>query len=269
MKMKTLEFYRNLQHRFSPSRRWLFVAVITLYLIPLNARADGMGDILSLFHAIASTLQGPIGGALSEMRKVSAEVNNFRQKIIWPLALINQARGFVSATRARYTGLMSLIEGLKNNSATLALPMQLESMFRGAQSGSIGQILSLYTQIYQPVALTGIAQPMQRNLMDIDDAMSVDSLKTAIVSDQTTQGMLTLADSLEQQAMSAAPGSASMVTAQARVADLETQAQLAKMFAAQLRQEATKLAHQNALLKQRSVATQNLQNQIRQVLAHP
>jgi len=183
--------------------------------------------------------------------------------------VINQARGFISATRARYTGLMSQIEGIKNNSATLALPTQLESMFRGAQSGSIGQIPSLYTQVYQPVALSGIAQPVQRNLMDIDDAMSMDSLKTAMVSDQTTQGMLTLADSLEQQAMTAAPGSASMVTAQARIADLETQAQFAKMLAAQLRQEATKLAHQNALLKQRSVATQSLQNQIQQVLAHP
>ena len=269
MKMKTLELLRNFRHRFSHSRRWLFVAVITLCLIPLNTRADGIGDILSLFHTITSTLQGPIGGALSEMRKVSAEVNNFRQQIIWPLALINQARSFVSATRARYTGLMFQIEGIKNNSATLALPMQLESMFRSAQSGSMGQIPSIYTQVYQPVALSGIAQPAQRNLMDIDDAMAMDSLKTAMVSDQTTQGMLTLADSLEQQAMTAAPGSASMVTAQARIVDLETQAQLAKMLAAQLRQEATKLAHQNALLKQRSVATQSLQNQIQQVLAHP
>jgi len=269
MKTTTLELLRNLQHRFSRSKRWLFVAVITLGLLPSNTRADGIGDILSLFHTITSTLQGPIGGALSEMRKVSAAVNNFRQQIIWPLALINQTRAFVSATRARYTGLMSQIEGIKNNSATLVLPMQLESMFRSAQSGSMGQIPSIYTQVYQPVALVGSAQPMQRNLMDIDDAMSMDSLKTAMVSDQTTQSMLTLADSLEQQAMTTAPGSASMITAQARIADLETQAQLAKMLAAQLRQEATKLAHQNALLKQRSVATQNLQNQIQQVLAHP
>jgi hypothetical protein len=99
--------------------------------------------------------------------------------------------------------------------------------------------------------------------------MAMDSLKTAMVSDQTTQGMLTLADSLEQQAMTAAPGSAPMVTAQARIADLETQAQLAKMLAAQLRQEATKLAHQNAVLKQSATATRNLQNRIQQVLAHP
>jgi hypothetical protein len=269
MKMKTLVLLRNLQHRLSRGRRWLFVTVIALCLVPSSMRAQGIGDLLLLLHTITSTLQGPIGDALSEMRKVSAEVNNFRQKIIWPLAVIDQTRSFVSATRTHYTGLMSQIEGLKNNSAILALPMQLESMFRGAQSGSIGQIPSLYTQVYQPVALAGIAQPGQRNLMDIDDAMAMDSLKTSMVSDQTTQGMLTLADSLEQQAATAAPGSASMVTAQARVADLVTQAQLAKMLAAQLRQEATKLAHQNATLKHSATTTQNLFNQIQQVLAHP
>jgi hypothetical protein len=259
----------SLKSGVARSKRLLAVLIVAVVLAPTALRADGIGDILLLFHTISSTLQGPIGGALTEMRKVTAAVNNFRQQIIWPLALINQTRSFVSATRAHYTGLMFQIEGLKNDSATLALPMQLESIFRGAQSGSIGQIPSLYMQVYQPVAMAGIAQPGQRNLMDIDDAMAMDSLKTAMVSDQTTQGMLALADSLEQQAMTAAPGSASMVTAQARVADLETQAQLAKMLAAQLRQEATKLAHQNALLKQRSVATRNLQNQIQQVLGHP
>ena len=259
----------SLQSGFARSKRLLAVLIIAVVLAPTAVRADGIGDILSLFHTITSTLQGPIGGALSEMRKISAAVNNFRQQIIWPLALINQTRSFVSATRAHYTGLMSQIEGLKNNSATLALPMQLESIFRGAQSGSIGQIPAIYTQVYQPVALAGIAQPGQRNLMDIDDAMAMDSLKTSMVSDQTTQGMLTLADSLEQQAATAAPGSASMVTAQARVADLVTQAQLAKMLAAQLRQEATKLAHQNATLKHSATTTQNLFNQIQQVLAHP
>ena len=104
---------------------------------------------------------------------------------------------------------MSQIEGIKNNSATLALPMQLESVFRSAQLGSMGQIPSIYTQIYQPVALSGSAQPAQRNLMDIDDAMLMDLLKTAMVSDQTSQSMLTAGDFLEQQAMTAAPGSAS------------------------------------------------------------
>ena len=269
MRKKTLEFLRNLQCRFNSRRRWVLAVVVTLCLIPSAVRADGIGDILSLFQTITHTLQGPIGGVLGEMQKLNAAINNFRQQIIWPLSLINQTRSFIGATRARYTGLMSQIEGIKNNSATLALPMQLESLFRGAQAGTITQIPPIYMQVYQPVSQTGMAQPLQRNLMDIDDAMAMDSLKTAMVSDQNTQGMLALADSIEQQAMSAAPGTAAMVTAQARVADLETQAQLAKMLAAQLREEATKLAHQNAVLKQSSVSTQNLQNQIQQVLAHP
>lgn len=269
MRTKTLQFLHNLQHKLSRRNRALIVVVLALCLIPPVVRADGIGDILSLFQTITHTLQGPIGGVLNEVQKVSTAINNFRQQIIWPLALINQTRSFISATRERYTGLMSQIEGIKNNSATLALPIQLESLFRSAQAGTMTQIPPIYMQVYQPVSQASFAQPVQRNLMDIDDAMAMDSLKTAMVSDQNTQGMLTLADSLEQQAMSAAPGSAPMVTAQARIADLETQAQLAKMLASQLREEATKLAHQNAVLKQSSVATQNLQNQIQQVLAHP
>ncbi len=269
MRTQTLEGLRNLQHRLRQRRRWLLAVVVAACMIAPLARADGIGDILSLFQTITRTLQGPIGGVLGDIKKVTTTINNFRQQIIWPLALINQTRSFISATRARYTGLITQIEGLKNNSATLASPMQLESLFRSAQAGTITQIPPIYMQVYQPISQIGIAQPQQRNLMDIDDAMAMDSLKTAMVSDQNTQGMLTLADSIEQQAMTTSPGSASMVTAQARVADLETQAQLAKMLAAQLRQEAAKLAHQNLVVKQSAVTTQNLQNQIQQVLAHP
>lgn len=269
MKTKLLKFLGRFRGGFSRRKGWLLVAVLTLCLIPPSVRADGIGDILSLFQTITHTLQGPIGGVLNEMEALNAAMNNFRQQIIWPLSLIHQTRSFINATRARYTGLMSQIEGIKNNSATLPLPMQLESLFRSAQAATITQIPPIYMQMYQPVSQSGVAQPLQRNLMDIDDAMAMDSLKTAMVSDQNTQGMLAVADRLEQQAISAAPGTAAMVTAQARIADLETQAQLEKMLAAQLRQEATKLAHQNAVLKQSSVATQNLQNQMQQVLAHP
>jgi len=269
MRTKTLQYRRNLHHGWSQRRQWLLAAALGTCLIAPAAWGYGIGDILSLFQTITRTLQGPIGGALGEIQKVSTAINNFRQQIIWPLILINQTRSFISATRSRYTGLMSQIEEIRNNSATLAVPMQLESLFRCGQAATMNQIPPIYVQVYQPVSQAGSAQPLQRNLMDIDDAMAMDSLKTAMVSDQNTKEMLTLADTIEQQAMSAAPGSAAMVTAQARVADFETQAQIAKMLAAQLRQEATKLAHQNAVLKQRSVATQNLQNQIEQVLAHP
>jgi ATP-dependent protease HslVU (ClpYQ) peptidase subunit len=105
--------------------------------------------------------------------------------------------------------------------------------------------------------------------MDMDDAIAVGSLKTTVVSDQTTSGLLSLADSIEQQSSTAAPGSGAMLATEAQIASLQSQAYLAKVLAAELRQEATKLAHQNALIKQSALNVRTLQNQMQQVLAHP
>ena len=60
-----------------------------------------------------------------------------------------------------------------------------------------------------------------------------------------------------------------MLAAQAQIAELETQAQLAKVLAAELRQEAARLAHQNVLIKQGAAAARNLQNQAQQILNAP
>jgi hypothetical protein len=105
--------------------------------------------------------------------------------------------------------------------------------------------------------------------MDTNDAFALASLKTTVLSDQTTQNMLTMADGLEQQNANSAPGSAPMIRAGAQIANLEGQAYLAKMLAAELRLEAAKLADENTLLKQSATSTRNLQNQMQQVLAHP
>ena len=253
----------------SLGKHLLAVIAIGIVLVPVSAQAAGLGDILSLIKTITGTLQNAIGGVLSEIQTVNSEINKFRQQIIWPINEINQARAFVSTTRARYTGLMSQIQSIKNNSASLPNPKQLESALRGGQAGGMGQFKQLYAQVYATVPEANAAWPIQRDMMDIDDALAMDALKTTIVSDQTTQNLFGLADSLEQQSASAAPGSAPLLTAQARVTDLVTQAQLAKMLAAELRQEAAKLAHQNALLKQSTAATRNLQNQMQQVLKHP
>ena len=250
-------------------KRLVALLAVGLILAPVGAQAAGLGDILSLIKTITSTLQKAVGGVLSDIQTVNSEINKFRQEIVWPLNEISQARAFVSATRARYTGLMSQIQSIRNNSANLANPRQLESALRGAQAGGMGQFQQVYAQVYAAVPQSNAAKPMQRDMMDIDDALAMDSLKTTIVSDQSTQNLLSLADSLEQQSANAAPGSAPLLTAQARVTDLVTQAQLAKMLAAELRQEAAKLAHQNALLRQSVTATRNLQNQMQQVLKRP
>jgi len=269
MKQETIAFIQSLRLKANGNKRRRLLLVLALLLAPSAARAAGMGDILTLLKTIASTIQGAIGGALGGIQTLHNMVNNFRQQTIWPFAQINQARVFVTSTRAQYGGLMFQIQAIKNNSATLTNPSRLESLFRNGQTGTIGQLQPLYTNVYGNVPSGTDARLLQRNMIDMDDALAQGSLKTTVLSDQTTQGMLALADSIEQQSATAAPGSAPMLATQAGISELESQAYLAKVLASELRQEAARLAHQNSLLKQSAKSTRKLMNQAQQVLTHP
>ncbi|HKU26789.1 MAG TPA: hypothetical protein VJQ54_15050 [Candidatus Sulfotelmatobacter sp.] len=269
MKQRAIAFIQSLRFRANCNKRRLLLLVLAVLLAPPAARAAGIGDILTLIKTITSTIQGAIGGALGGIQTLQNMVNNFRQQIIWPLDQLNQARAFVTSTRAQYGGLMFQIQAIKNNSATLTNPSRLELLFRNGQSGSISQFQPFYTNVYGTVPSLTDGRLLQRNMIDMDDALAQGSLKTTVLSDQTTQGMLALADSIEQQSATAAPGSAPMLATQAGISELESQAYLEKVLASELRQEAAKLAHQNSLLKQSATSTRNLMNQAQQVLTHP
>ena len=251
------------------AKRWLALFVMGGVLLVPSARAAGLGDILTLLNTITRTIQSDIGGTLGVMNTIHSSMNTLHQEFVWPVALINQAKSFVTSMHSQYGSLMSQIMFTRNNSATLVNPIQLELVFRNGQSGSLGQIQVSYANVYHAPPSPNQARPAQRNMIDMDDALAMGSLKTAVLSDQTTQTLLTLADSIEQQSATAAPGSAPILSLLAKVANLETQAYLSKMLAAELRQEAGHLAHQNALLKQSATSTRNLQNQMQQVLSHP
>jgi len=62
---------------------------------------------------------------------------------------------------------------------------------------------------------------------------------------------------------------APIISAGAQLANLQCQAYLAKMLAAELRLEAAKLAHENTLLKQSAASTRSLQNKCSRCLMTP
>ena len=241
MKQRAIAFIQRVCPNVNSNKRWVLLLVLALLLTPPASRAAGVGDILIQIHTITSTIQGAIGGALSGIQMLHNMVNNFRQQIIWPSSELNQARAFVTSTRARYGGLMFQIQAIKNNSATLTKPSRLESLFRNGQTGAIGQFQPLYTNVYGNAPAATDAGLPQRNMIDMDDALAQGSLKTTVLSDQTTQGMLALADSIEQQSATAAPGSAPILATQAGISQLESHAYLEKVLASELREEAAKL----------------------------
>ena len=253
-------------NRFSGTRALTICLVFLLVLVPVAANA-GVGDIISLFTTITSTLRNGVGQVLSGIQSINTNIRKFEQEVVWPVEVINQARAEVSQVRAQFTSLAGQIQSIPTNSATLVSPSQLEALLRSQQTGNFGRLGSSYAQVYQSLPQANHATAAQRDLMDVDDALALGALKTATASDQASQQMLTVADGLEQQAAVSAPGSAAILSAQAQAANLQNQATLQIMLAAELRQEAARLAHTNALRKQSADANRSLRNNLQQILS--
>jgi hypothetical protein len=253
-------------NRFIKSRALVLVLAGLLVFVPLTANAQTT-DIISLLTTITSTLQNAIGTVLNGIQSIRTTITQFEQQSVWPAALINQTKNEVAQVRSQFATLAAQIESLPTSSATVVNPKQLEGLLRSQQAANLSQINASYTQVFQALPPADQATATQRNLIDVDDALSLGALKTATASDQGSQQMLSVADSLEQEAAASAPGSAPIVTAQAQAANLQNQAMLQRLLAAELRQEAARLAHENALRKQSAEANRNFRNNLQQVLS--
>jgi hypothetical protein len=241
------------------------LVVLVVLMLPVTAHAD-VAQIIQLLVTITDTLKGDIGQVLGGIQKVGNLRQNLQQQVAWPLSAINQAKSFVSRMRSQYTSLVGQIHSLEVASATLVNPRQLESLVRGRSTTNMGQIQPAFLKVYGAAPSATDANDTQRNLMDIDDAMAIGTLKATMISDQASEQMLGVADTIEQQSAGTAPGAAPMLTAQAQVANLQSQAFLQHMLAAELRQEATRLAHDNALVKENATSNRILRDHMRQIL---
>jgi hypothetical protein len=251
--------------RISKKQAFILSFVFAVVLAPA-ARA-GVGDIISLLTTITSTIRNGIGVALNGIQTVQNAERQLQQQVLWPVTVINQTKASVSQVRAQFTSLAQQVHSLATNSATLANPKQLELLLRGQRTSNLGQVGGAFTNVYQPLPQASDASPSTRNVMDVDDAMATGSLKSAVISDQASEQLLGVADSIEQQTAASAPGSAPLLTTQALAANLQSQAFLQRMLAAQLRQEAAKLAHTNMLIKESSAATKDLNKSVQQILS--
>lgn len=247
-------------------KRKLLVIVIIIALVPV-AKA-GIADIVSIFQTINASLR-QLGGTFKTIQNLRLSIANLETRVVWPLGLLNQTRAFVATEEAQVRPLVASIQSVPVNSATLVSPSQFESIVRSARANNVGQIQGAFTRIYNSVPTPLAAPALERNMMDMDDAAAQGSLKTALASDQVSMQMLNVAGGLLRQTSLAAPGSAPLLSTQARLAELENEAHFTKMLAAQLRQEAVQLAHENALRKKSADDTRVLRRNLQQMLTPP
>jgi hypothetical protein len=152
------------------------------------------------------------------------------------------------------------------HSATLPGPQQFESILHSRDTTQLTALQQSFISNFGAVPVANSAHPQDRVMMDIDDTLGQENLKTTMISDAGEDTILAVADSIENQVATAAPGSAPFLTAQAQVANLRSQAFIQKMIAADLRQEAGRIAHDNVLMKRRTQNAGSITNTIKTAL---
>jgi len=242
------------------------VMVVTLVGVPQPAQAQV--GILGGIEAILNVINGVIQTALTAMNTVRTAMNNLQQLGVWPQPLINQARAQVTQMIGQYRGLMSNIFHIRLNSATLPNPQALEAVIRDHQVNNFPSLTATFTNNYGPIPVTTAASTGDRAMSDMDDALTLDNLKTLKAGDQATDIELESADAIENSSSQAAPGSAPFLTATAITSAIHAQALTQKLLAAELRQEAARLAHRNTLRKENATDTTQLRGLLVNLLQH-
>jgi hypothetical protein len=238
-------------------KRLLALGVIALtacFMATPVAHAVG----LDIFNEIFGSVQNDLGKSLGAINQISQSVQKLYQTTMWPLAAINQARGFVSNSINSFRGPMSQMFNTPIASAVTPGPQQFESILHSRLSSQIPSLQASFTTNYGSVPQVNVASPQDRVMMDIDDALGQENLKTTLIADQAGDVILNTANQMENQVALSTPGSNPYLTAQAQIANLRCQAYMQKMLAAELRQEAGRLAHDNVLVKRRTSSTSGL-----------
>jgi len=251
------------------TRRQVLAAALAGVLVvalvgPPQAKAQG--SLVVAIQSVLNVINGLIKTALNSINSVRTALSNFYQQATWPVALINQAKATVTQMIGQYRSAMQNIVTINLRSATLPNPVGLENAMRNHQTNDFASLTSLFGSTYGGLPTTTAASPADRTMIDMDDALAVDNLKTLKESDAAGDLTLQAADNIENAASQAAPGSAPFLTATAVVASIESQALTQKMLAAELRQEAARLAHENALRKRGVTMTGDVNTQILNLL---
>lgn len=242
------------------------ILVSTLLVVPPLAEAQG--GLVQAIQAVLNVINGVLKNALNAINTARAAINNLYQTLVWPVQLINQARGQVTQMINQYRALMASILNINLRSASLPTPQSLETVMRDHQVNNFSSLTQSFGNTYGAIPTSVDASQADRDMSDMDDALTLDGLKTLKASDNATDLELQAANAIENSASQAAPGSTPFMTASAVASSIRSQALTQKMLAAELRQEAAHIAHQNGFRKRGATFTTQFRSLMMNLLQH-
>ena len=250
-------------------RKLIIVASLcSLSLVIAPSQAQAGTDLLTEIATVLSTISNNLTRALGKINSTTIGNQRFQQDVLYPLALINSARGQITSMKATYRNFLRTLMAFNPHTATLPNTQALEVLIRNRQISDLGSLQSTFAAAFRPLPPPNQMSIADRAMTDMDDAFAQDTLAAAKASDQAQDLLLQAADNIEDQTEISAPGSAPFLTAESVVAQIKSQAVIQKMYAALLREEAGQLAHGNAVLKRGASQSATVTNALQRLLNH-
>ena len=251
----------------------LLIGAITI-LGTSPAPAQALNSCLPcVIQAVLTTISVTIGNWLNQINSVLGTIFRLFQQTIWPPGKISLAKSQIQSIIMQFLGVLQSIMSINPHTATLPHPVALENVIRDRSTADIFSVPPAYVSTFRPVPQAGNIAPQDRDLTDMDDAMAQDNLMMLKESDQAQDLQLQLANQIESLVANpniniSAPGSSSLITAAAVAGEIRSQAVTQRMLAGWLRQEAARVAHENAIRKRNAAYSSQLQTDMTNVLQH-
>ena len=229
----------------------LVIILVVMLAFPRPVKGQAfLIQLANLLKTIYEIIKNDLGKVLDQITELTQWFNDYYQLVLFPKKAIEAARGFVTWMSGYFESLIKEVLKFPIMSSTLPTTQPLEALVRNG-SLDFNQLSQTYRNVYGAVPVIEDASPLDRNLIDVDDALALNSMKSLGVLEATFNLSLGAASEIEDKIKDpeSAPGAAPFLSAAGTLASLETQAMIQKMIAAQLRQEAALLAHRNTLLK--------------------
>ena len=123
--------------RKQKSRRWKWLTAVSVLGIAMLLPVSAHAGIFDVFSELFGTIQSDIGSSLKSINQLTQQVQQLYQTTMWPLAALNQARGFVANSISSFRNQMNQIFSIPTTSAVTAGPQQFESILHSRLSAQI------------------------------------------------------------------------------------------------------------------------------------
>src|SRR2546428_13375014 len=145
---------------------------------PAYAQFGLLGSIQNILNII----NGAIHSALNLIGAVSQSLQALYRQTVWPVRLIDQAKNAIASLIAQFRAVMQSIHAIR--SATLPTPVGLETIIRNRQTNDFPTLTQSYYRAFGGLPTADEADSLARNMIDTDDGLALNTLKTLKATDQ-------------------------------------------------------------------------------------